>query len=209
MTSSPDYRLVEGLRRIGTSLIGGVLDDLKIDGLMSGLLPIGRSSAFAGTAFTVRASVASRDTYPPAAFDIPAYIDSAVRGDVIVIDAGSLPVSLLGGIAVLVAKRRGVAGIVVHGGVRDGDEIASADLPVHVRHVVPVSGRTRIRIDGTQVPIVIDGCAIVPGDFIIGDGSGIVCIPYATGPAVFERSERNFRRDQLARAAVEGGAGFA
>jgi regulator of RNase E activity RraA len=44
---------------------------------------------FAGTAYTLRAGVAARGTYPSAAFDIPECIDSAVRGHVIVIDAGA------------------------------------------------------------------------------------------------------------------------
>lgn len=208
MTDTSDNHLYDKLRKLGTSSIGGILDALKIDGLMPLLKPIAASKPFAGPAFTVKADVGSRDTYAPAGFNIASYVDAAAPGDVIIIDAGGAPVSLMGGIAVLVAQARGIAGIAVHGGVRDGDEIAQTRFPVHARHVVPVSGRTRIHVQGIQTPIEIDGCGINPGDVLVGDGSGIICIPREHATSVVAMGEKVLRRDELARAAVLAGANF-
>ncbi len=208
MTNTSENDLYDKLRKLGTSSIGGILDALKIDGLMPFLKPVARSTPFAGPAFTVKVEVGSRDTYAPEGFNISSYVDAAAPGDVIIIDAGGAPVSLMGGIAVLVAQTRRLAGIAVHGGVRDGDEIAETRFPVHARHVIPVSGRTRIYVQSVQTPIQIDGCLINPGAVIVGDGSGIVCIPREHAVSVVEMGEKILRRDELARAAVLAGANF-
>ena len=182
---------------------------MKLDGLFPGLMPLSRNTPFAGPAFTVKVKVGPRDSFEPGAFNISSYIDAAAAGEVIIIDAEGLPVSLMGGIAVLVAQRRGLSGIVVHGGVRDGDEISATRFPVHARHVVPVSGRTRISVEAIQSPIKIDGSTITPGDIVVGDGSGVVRVPANHSQTILQSVERVARRDALARAAVMTGANFA
>ena len=197
------------LRASGSSTLGGVLDELGLDGLITGLKPITPGLRLAGPAFTVKAIAAERGTFDPAAFDIAAYVDAAPPGAVIAIDLGGKPVSTLGGIAALVAQKRGVEGIVVDGGVRDADEIAELRFPVFSRHTVPVSGRTRVSVIATEVAVTVDGVLVRPGDYLVGDRTGLVRLPGTRVAEILERAWAVQRRDERARAAVCEGASFA
>ena len=71
------------------------------------------------------------------------------------------------------ALRRGLAGIVVDGAVRDTEKIRALSFPVYSRSVTPVSGTTR-KIFATQAPIQCGGVTVNPGDVLFGDDDGIV-----------------------------------
>ncbi|MEI0548560.1 RraA family protein, partial [Klebsiella sp. 72742] len=90
-------------------------------------------------------------------------IDSAEPGDVIVVDAGGdLTNALIGEMMVAYAVKRGVAGIVIHGAIRDAGSIKAGDFPLFA---AGVSHRGPYK-DGPgeiNVPIAIDGMVIEPG----------------------------------------------
>ena len=65
------------------------------------------------------------------------------------------------------------------GGCRDLDEIRATGLKVCSRHVTPISGRERVRIEAIGVPIACGGIPVSPGDFIAADETGVVVIPSA------------------------------
>jgi regulator of RNase E activity RraA len=197
------------LRSFGASTLGGVLDELGLDGLITGLRAVEPGHSFAGPAFTVKMVAGERGSFPPADFDIAAYIDAAPAGSVIAIDLGGRPISTMGGIAALAAQRRGVAGVLVDGGVRDGDEIAGLGFPVFVRHLVPVSGRTRVKLLGTRMPVTIDGVLVHPGDQLVGDRTGVVRLPKDRIEEITARARAVHERDERARAAVLEGCSFA
>ena len=75
------------------------------------------------------------------------------------------------------AKFKGVAGLVVDGAVRDLEEIIEFDFPVFARHMVPTTGRLRMKVEAINEPIVVYGVRVEPGDIIVGDGTGLVCLP--------------------------------
>lgn len=193
------------LRALGSSTVGGVLDDMGINGLAPALKPAVRGRRFAGPAFTVQILVAARGTFKPDDFNIPAYVDNAAEGEVIALAAGGAAVSTMGGVAALVAKQRGIAAIVVDGGMRDFDEILETDLPIFPRHGVPVSGKTRVRVAATGVPIQLDGALVNPGDILVGDDSGVVCVPRAVVQEVLDRAELADKKDRLMFEAVKKG----
>lgn len=115
-------------------------------------------------------------------------IDSAEPGDVIVVDAGGdLTNALIGEMMVAYAVKRGVAGIVIHGAIRDAGSIKAGDFPLFA---AGVSHRGPYK-DGPgeiNVPIAIDGMVIEPGDLIIGDDDGLLCVPYAHVAEVYQRA---------------------
>lgn len=183
--------LLKRFAELGSSTVGGALDNLGIDTLVvPPIRPVAQHQRFAGRAFTVKVVVGRLGTFEPSEFTIPAYIDKAPGGDVIVIDAGGAPVSMMGGAAALVAKQRGVAAIVVDGGVRDLDEIVASELPMFIRHAVPVSGKTRAKTVATNVPVKIGDVSIAPGDIIVGDSTGVVVVPVARAQEVLELCEK-------------------
>ena len=197
------------LREIGPSTVGGALDALGIEGLVvPPIRPVAPDRKFAGPAFTVNVATGALGTFAPEEFDIPAYVDHAAPGEVIAIDAGGAYVSMMGGAAATAAKLRGIAGIVIDGGVRDLGEIIDSGMDLFVKHAVPVSGRTRVRTAATQVPIKLEGVTVHPGDILVGDSTGVVCIPRARLQEVFERADKAEAMDQRIFEHVKAGKGI-
>ena len=98
-------------------------------------------------------------------------------GDVLVVAArGNTHYALLGGNVCKGLKRRGLAGLVLDGAVRDVEEIQAVDLPVHAcglaANICPKTEPGEI-----NVPIAVGRCVIFPGDIIVADKEGIVAIP--------------------------------
>ena len=135
------------------------------------LRPMHKGGYLVGPALTVKAR-------PGDNLMIHKALTMAQRGDVIVVDAGGdLTNSLFGELMVTTAIARGVAGVVLNGAVRDSDMIAKGDFPLYaagVNHRGPYK-------DGPgeiNVPIAIDGMVIQPGDLIVGDADGLLCVPF-------------------------------
>lgn len=209
MTATDLSAICARLREIGPSTVGGALDALGIEGLVvPPIRPVAPDRKFAGPAFTVNVAVGALGTFAPEEFDIPAYVDKAAPGEVIAIDAGGAQVSMMGGAAATAAKLRGIAGIVVDGGVRDLGEIIDSGMDLFVKHAVPVSGRTRVRTAATQVPVKLEGVTVHPGDILVGDSTGVVCIPRAKLMEVYERAEKAEAMDQRIFEHVRAGKGI-
>jgi len=75
------------------------------------------------------------------------------------------------------SKRLGAIGVVTNGGVRDLDEVRRLGLHYFAAGVVPAHGQPRLL--AVNVPVVIDGVAIQPGDLIHGDVNGVTLVPPA------------------------------
>jgi regulator of RNase E activity RraA len=105
-------------------------------------------------------------------------LDMALPGDVVVVDAGGdLTNSIIGEIMVAYARQRGLGGIVINGSVRDAGALKQQAFPVYaagVTHRGPL--RTGPGEIGTTV--AIDGMVIHPGDLVVGDDDGLLCIPF-------------------------------
>ena len=133
-------------------------------------------------------------------------IDAAGPGDILVIDNGGQCVSTFGGLATLAAKVKGVGGLVADGGVRDQEEMIEHRFPVFARHMTPLTGRTRLAITGINEPVACGGVRVRPGDVIVADGSGVVCIPAEHAAQVAELAGRYAKDDEQAAAELCQGA---
>lgn len=147
----------------------------------SRLRPMHRQGVLAGPALTVKAR-------PGDNLMLHYALDIAEPGDVIVVDAGGdLTNALIGEMMVAYALKRGVAGIVINGAIRDAANIGSGDFPLFA---AGISHRGPYK-DGPgeiNVPIAIDGMVIEPGDLIIGDDDGLLCVPYDQVAEVYDRA---------------------
>jgi 4-hydroxy-4-methyl-2-oxoglutarate aldolase len=196
------------LRGYGSSTVGAVLDDLGLGGLITRIRPVAAGFRFAGPAFTVKLEVGELGSFRDTDFKIGDYIDQPPVGAVVAIDMAGAPVSALGGIATRVAQRRELAAIVIDGGSRDLDETRTMGFPLFVRHSLPVTGRRRVRLVATQIPIVLDGIDVSPDDILVGDDTGIVLIPQKYLGEIVERAALIDERDRRVRELVEQGLGF-
>lgn len=104
------------------------------------------------------------------------WIDTAKGrvGQVLVVDGGaSLRKALLGGNLAAAAARNGWAGVVVDGCVRDTAELSREVLGIRALATMPMP--TVKRNEGqSQLPVVIQGVRVQPGDWLYADEDGMV-----------------------------------
>ena len=79
----------------------------------------------------------------------------------------------------------GVAGIVLNGAVRDAEEIGQGEFPLYAAGVTH-RGPYKDGPGEINVPIAIDGMVIQPGDLMLGDADGLLCVPYDSLQSVLE-----------------------
>ena len=136
------------------------------------LRPMHGGGRMAGPALTVK-------TRPGDNLMVHKALQLAVPGDVIVVDAGGdLTNAIIGEIMVGDAVLRQLGGIVVNGAIRDAGALRAGDFPVFAAGVTH-RGPYKDGPGEINVPIAIDGMVIEPGDLVIGDDDGLLCVPYA------------------------------
>lgn len=153
------------LKEVSTSNIS---DAMHRKGAMKGIHPLVRGKVV-GTAVTVQA-------FPGDWAKTVEAIDIAKKGDVIVIYNGSKDIACWGGLATLSSLNKGIAGVVIEGAVRDIDEIETLGLPIYTSNTVPNAGDPK-GFGEINAEITCGGQTVKPGDYIVGDESGVVVIP--------------------------------
>lgn len=135
----------------------------------------------AGPAYTVRC-------VPGDNLMLHAAIYRAEPGSVIVVESGDLDYALAGGNVCAVAHRRGVAGFVLDGLVRDIAEAREDGFPVHGRGVVPIPG-TKNRLGSLGEPVTVGGVRIHPGDIVVADEEGVAVVPVAQSEQILAAAQ--------------------
>lgn len=213
MTSSslppPPRELVTRIGKLATSTLANALDRVGLhDNVIAHIKAVAPGFGFAGPAVTVRQSAGPFGTYDSGDFKVGAMIDAARAGDVIVVDAAGALCSTWGGMASCAAKVKNVAGLLVDGGVRDLEEMIEFEFPVFARHMIPTTGRTRLKVEAINVPVTIGGVVVEPGDIIVADGTGVVVLPAARAQEIVEVAEPLARDDDAAVADLKAGLTF-
>ena len=113
----------------------------------------------------------------------------AAPGDILVIQ-GVANISSMGGISASIGKRQGEAGAVVDGAVRDIDHSRKIGYPVWSSSVSPATGKWRIETVGINVPVVMAGVTVHPGDLVIADEVGVCFVPRARAVEVLATAQR-------------------
>ncbi len=137
-----------------------------------------------GRAFTMRFLPGREDLATPQSLasgrSTRGAIEAMPDGAVIVIDArGTLDAGVFGDILCARMKRRGVAGLVTDGVVRDGAGVQGVGLPVWCQGVAAPPSVAALTFAGWQEPIGCGGVAVFPDDVIVADDDGAVVIPQA------------------------------
>lgn len=189
--------VVRGLSELSTPTVSDALDRLGIAGQAEGIYPVDRAFRLAGRAFTV--------LYQPvdvAGGTVGDFVDDVPPGDVVVLDnSGRLDATVWGDIMTLVAQRRGLGGTVINGICRDSDRALKVGYPLFSRNHWMRTGKDRVQIAGQQVPVVLGGVRVRPGDVLIGDSDGVVAVPaereseVLTVAAEIEKAEEAIRQE--------------
>lgn len=198
--------LIDRCAGIATSTWSDALDRLGLGGVLGGLERRAGALPFAGPIVTVAEEVGPLGTADPEAFGIDRILAGAGAGDVILVrQVGEPPASAIGGLAALVARRHGVAGIVVEGACRDVDELEAVGLPVLSRSATPASGRGRARISGLNVILRFAGFEAAPGDLLVADATGVVVLPARRLAELLPLAEARAADDAAQAAELAGG----
>jgi regulator of RNase E activity RraA len=149
---------------------------------LRGLKPL-TTTRMAGPAFTLRYIPAREDLDTLAVYqdyDHPQRkaIETVPEGHVLVMDCrGQGRAASAGGILATRLQVRHAGGLVTDGTLRDTPEIAQLQLPVYAQGPSPLTNLAQHHAADINVPI---GCAevpIYPGDIMVGDEEGVVCVP--------------------------------
>jgi 4-hydroxy-4-methyl-2-oxoglutarate aldolase len=132
-------------------------------------------------------------------------VAEARPGEVIVLAVGAERATAhCGGIVATAARRRGVAGLVLDGAVRDRVEIEEIGLPVFHLGVSP----RKPAKDGPaalRVAVEICGVRVEPGDLVAADADGVVVVPRAEADDVLAAAAALEEREREILAQVEEG----
>ena len=147
-----------------------VTDAMHRTGAMIGVVALSPGLRMAGPAVTVQ-TFAGDWAKPVEAIDV------ARPGDVLVINNdGGTHVAPWGELATLSARNRGLSGVVIDGSARDVDDIRRMDFPLWCRGTCPNAGEPK-GFGEINAEIRCAGQAVRPGDWIVGDESGVVVVP--------------------------------
>lgn len=130
----------------------------------------------------------------------------AQPGDVLVVVCrAELSGAQWGDLATRYALRKGLAGVVVQGCARDVDQVRALGLPVWSTHIWPIhpdkSGHGMV-----NAPVVCEGVDVNPGDLVIADGDGVICVPRDDAARVVAAAQAKMRKEDELAEKVRGGA---
>ncbi len=130
----------------------------------------------------------------------------AQPGDVLVVTSlGETSAAQWGDVAATYAVRMGLAGVVVHGCVRDVDNVLALGFSVWATNVWPVHA-DKGKGGGVNIPIACADVLVRPGDLIVADGDGVIAIPRAEAQTVVTAAQAKMRKESEFAAAIRDGA---
>lgn len=165
----------------------------RVGAMSHDIRPLAPGMKVCGSALTVRCQAADNLT-------LHAAIALAQPGDVIVADVGEcVEAGHWGEITTVAAQARGVAGLVINGGVRDVGPICRRGFPVFSKSI---SMKATVKETPGLInhPIVCGGVLVRPGDLVLGDDDGVVVVARERAEAVLQAAiEREAREADVMR----------
>ena len=204
---SAGFRILERVRKVSAQdvknfaaiPVANISDSMaRMTAAGARLRPLHRGGKLAGAAITVKSR-------PGDNLMVHKALDLAEPGDIVVVDAGGdLSNAIIGELMVAHAIQRGLGGIVIYGAVRDLDAIQGGSFPVFAAGVTH-RGPYKDGPGEINVPIAIDGMVIAPGDLVVGDYDGLLCVGYDDIAAVYAAAKAKNDAEVAQMAAIQAG----
>jgi regulator of RNase E activity RraA len=194
-------RNIERASALDTATLSDALDKHGINGQCYKIKPRSTDTRMTGRAWTL--------LYGPAG--IPAgtvgdYIDDVAPGSVIVLDNGGREnATVWGDILTEVAHAKHIAGTVIDGINRDTALSLKLGYPIYARDSWMRTGKDRVQVEATCVPVNIGDVRVCPGDLLRGDADGVVVIPKEHEDKVLATAEQIQSAEDAIRESVRGG----
>jgi regulator of RNase E activity RraA len=187
--------------KLDTATLSDALDRHGLNGQCYRIKPRSTEFRMAGRAWTVKYGPAAT---PPGT--VGDYVDDIDTGSVIVLDNGGRDtVTVWGDILTEVAHRKGIAGTVIDGINRDVALCLQLGYPVFSRDSWMRTGKDRVQVEATQVPVSIGDVRVCPGDLVRGDADGVVVIPREQEDKVLASAEEIESAEDAIRESVRAG----
>lgn len=173
------------LREAPTSIISDNLS--RMPGCV-GLKPFHRKGKLVARALTVRTRAGDN-------LAIHQSLEIVKPGEVIVVDGGGDETrALVGEIMKTIAQKRGAAGFVIDGAIRDAAAFAEDDWPCFARAAIH-RGPYKTGPGEINVPVSVGGTVVSPGDIVVGDEDGVVTFSPSILPTLLEAVAAQMTRE--------------
>ncbi len=199
--TTPQDRNVERAAKMDTATLSDALDKLGIAGQCYRIKPRDVEFRMAGRAWTLLYGPAGN---PPGT--VGDYIDDVPPGSVIVLDNGGRDdATVWGDILTEIAYHRGIAGTLIDGVCRDTRLCRSLGYPIFSKDHWMRTGKDRVQVEATGVPVNIGDARVAPGDIVKGDCDGVIVIPKEHEDRVLDTAEAIEAAEDQIRSAVRSG----
>ncbi len=193
----PSTAWIERYKEIPSSIVSDCLN--RYYAMAGDIKPIYEGIRLCGPAITIQ-SMSGNNMMSHLALTF------AQEGDVFVIDGrGYLGNAVWGGVQATCAIKKGIAGLIVDGAIRDVEDMRRMKFPVYCKGVTP-AGPHKGWADSINVPIQCGGMPINPGDLIIGDDDGVAIIPLERIEEVYEESIARLKKEKIWIEKINNGA---
>ena len=210
---SLDAQMFRTLSAVSTATITTILLKKGLRNVwMRGPKPLrANQPRMAGRAFTLRFVPAREDLATPASWSSPrstrAAVEAMTEGSIVVVDAmGVTDAGIFGDILCARMKKRGVAGLVTDGVIRDLPGVLGTKLPVWAQGTAAPPAVSSMTFVNWQEPIGCGGVAVFPDDVIVADDDGAVLIPAALLDEVLAAAPEQESLEAWIMSEVENGA---
>ena len=196
LTTRIDPALVEAFRVLPVANISDSMWRMTAGGPR--LRPYYTGGTMAGPAFTVKCR-------PGDNLMLHKALDLAQPGDIVVCDGGGdLTNALTGELMMAHALKRGLGGVVINGSIRDSKELRTGSFPVYAAGVTH-RGPYKDGPGEINVTVAFDGMVINPGDLVIGDEDGLLCVPLAEAEKILAATQAKHAAEEKQMAAIRAG----
>ncbi|GLG00735.1 4-carboxy-4-hydroxy-2-oxoadipate aldolase/oxaloacetate decarboxylase [Alicyclobacillus hesperidum subsp. aegles] len=192
----PDRDLVA---RIGSYSVATLHEAMGRSGLMLPYMrPIYPDAKAFGTAVTVL-------SHPGDNVMIHASLDVSEPGDLVVVTTTSPSTDgMFGELLATSMQAHGVTGLIIEAGVRDVADLTALHFPVWSR-AVSAQGTVKATPGSVNVPVVCAGVMVRPGDIIVADADGVVCVPQERAAEIARLAQQRIEKEEKTRARLQSG----
>lgn len=121
------------------------------------------------------------------------------EGSVVVLDDAVNDVGSIGSANILEWVQKGAVGVITDSTARDTDEVIAQSVPLYFRGPGRGIRPWRNELESVNLPVQVGGVQVRPGDIIVADGDGVVCVPREVAAQVAANAHAILRGDKEVR----------